>query len=532
MSNSANSSSQPKRRRGNVREPTHLSLLRELNEDKSLVLSNFQDWANRVNNFDEKESLLKMIPDLESAHGLIGNILVSVEKKELSVPKKFSEFWNFFNGRFNKEQLAKHALIAGILKSIEGKMGEAEEEFKSCQNVEEPPAKKKGDANGNQINDASKAASISSIPIGNKIGQENQIRLSFAGTADNSENHVALTRNAKGDANGNQINDASKAASIPSIPIGNKIGQENQSRLSFAGTADNSEPQVVLTRNAKGAHDTDEKDFVSGEDLPKILNKIEKDLEGYGHIIKGFHLKSSAGSAEMAGRAERDRRSLLRVIRDLTNNFIGIKASEAIQELRGTIEKQPASVKNHWIHLVNAIGSIFDDVKTNGIQLDAILKGASNAKEVRNNVLEIPKILDTIEKLLEACEYSIKAFQVLHNPGSADIANRVEGARNTLLEFISYVRNNSVGSAATEAAQRMEKTIKEQTPLADKNWVYSANGIQTMFEDVKSRWNQIHAILKKRPSNSSTSSSIPATKQPAPGLNEMGGLQTTENGKL
>ncbi|PIC14005.1 hypothetical protein B9Z55_027331 [Caenorhabditis nigoni] len=147
MSNSAISSSQPKRRRGNVREPTHLSLLRQLNDDKKLVVSNFQVWANRVDDLDEKESLLKMIPDLESAHELIEKLLFSVGKRDPSVSKQFSEFWSFFNGSFNKDKFAKYELIAGIFKSIEGKMGEAEKEFEISQSSEEPPAKKRNEDN-------------------------------------------------------------------------------------------------------------------------------------------------------------------------------------------------------------------------------------------------------------------------------------------------------------------------------------------------------------------------------------------------
>ncbi|CAS00401.1 Protein CBG27601 [Caenorhabditis briggsae] len=469
MPDSANSSSHPeKRRQRNFREPKYLSLLRQLDDDEALVLSNFENWANRVDDLKEKESLLKMIPDLKHAHELIEKILVSVEKRESSVPKQFSEFWDFFHGRFNEKQLAKHVLIAGIFESIQKKMGEAEKEFKSWKNVEEPPAKKKSNANGNQINDASKAASIPSIPVGNKIGQENQIRLSFAGTTDNSKDHHALNR------------------------------------------------------NAKGAYDTDERDFVSVEDLPKILKKIEKDLEGYGLIIKGFQFISSAESAEMVGRAEYTRKTLLDFIRNLTNNYIEIMASDAMQKLRKTIEKQTQPVQKHCVNLTNAIETMFEDVKTNWIQLAAILRGDSNTREVWNDFLEIPNILDTIENLLEACEYSIKAFQVLNSPGSADTAKMIEEARTTLLNFIKNIRNTSFESAATGAAQKMEEIIKEQTPLADKNWVHSAKGIQTMFEDVKSHWNQVHAFLKKRPSNSSTASSIPATKQPAPGLNEIG----------
>ncbi|CAO4382476.1 unnamed protein product [Caenorhabditis nigoni] len=142
MSYTAASSRPPTKKRA-------LYLLRQVWDDKQLLLTNVQDWINRMEDHGEREEMKSMIPDLEYAHDLIEKLQDSMEKGDSSVPEQFSNFWTFFNNRFPEEKLAKDFKIAGVVESTAEKMGRVEKEYKGAQNAEESIATKRSKANDN-----------------------------------------------------------------------------------------------------------------------------------------------------------------------------------------------------------------------------------------------------------------------------------------------------------------------------------------------------------------------------------------------
>ncbi|PIC14007.1 hypothetical protein B9Z55_027331 [Caenorhabditis nigoni] len=350
MSNSAISSSQPKRRRGNVREPTHLSLLRQLNDDKKLVVSNFQVWANRVDDLDEKESLLKMIPDLESAHELIEKLLFSVGKRDPSVSKQFSEFWSFFNGSFNKDKFAKYELIAGIFKSIEGKMGEAEKEFEISQSSEEPPAKKRNEDN-NKVSEVTttkdseeasnerhlhgapevledKVYPVLDVPeiltaIRSDLEGYKTIIEAFQsncslGNADIGRTTAAaqvrildfltnLENNFVGDVTyetAQKLNKIKAMISLQTPPVaGHWVALVGVIETMFA-TVNLNWKQIDDIFKKRDAHHMNREVSKKGQDIRKILDNIRKDLESFEKIVMTFQENPFPNSGDIAKTAE------------------------------------------------------------------------------------------------------------------------------------------------------------------------------------------------------------------------------------